>query len=544
MSTELPERPDLDQLRRQAKDLLRAARAGDPMAVGRIRTGLGLRPGTPITLSAAHLVVAREYGFASWPALVAEVRAYGMDLAERLTELVTESVRGRFDSPAGRRGWIDRATRLFADNPAVSGYDIRVAAVLGDAGQVRRMLARDPGLAVRPDDVAGWPPLLFVCSSRWHRIEPARAGGLVETAELLLEAGADPNTAVGASARAGRCSALYAAAGLANHPALARLLLDRGADPDTPSALYHTAFHPDHACLRLLLDRGARTEGVYTLGAAISVADTGAIRLLVEAGIDPRPPIPADAFAEAGEDQPPIPPVRAAVAWRCDAEAIELLLTHGAILDGADSVDPSAPSTYRLAARRGDTATVEALRRHGARDDTGTVDRFLGACARADESAARALLDDHSDLVARLSAEDQALLVDAAEHLGLLAVALMLELGFPPTVRRPVDGATALHVAAHAGRADVVRLLIDGGADVGARDTEYGATALSWAGVGSGNPPRHHTDSDWVATIQTLLDAGASPDGGWIATKPPSDEVAALLVSHGIGPDDDQAAGS
>jgi hypothetical protein len=75
MSPWLPERPDLDQLRRQAKELLRAARSGDSSAVDRMQAVLALRPGVAPTLSGAQLVIAREHGLPSWPALVAEVHA-------------------------------------------------------------------------------------------------------------------------------------------------------------------------------------------------------------------------------------------------------------------------------------------------------------------------------------------------------------------------------------------------------------------------------------------------------------------------------------
>jgi Family of unknown function (DUF5990)/Domain of unknown function (DUF5655) len=64
----LPRRPDLDQLRRQARELLRAAAANDEQALGRIRV-----VSQKHTLSAAQLAIAREYGFASWPRLRAEV---------------------------------------------------------------------------------------------------------------------------------------------------------------------------------------------------------------------------------------------------------------------------------------------------------------------------------------------------------------------------------------------------------------------------------------------------------------------------------------
>jgi hypothetical protein len=66
--SELPGRPNLDQLRRQARELLRAAAAGEPAALTRIRAF-----SARTSLSAAQLAVAREYGFASWPALHAEV---------------------------------------------------------------------------------------------------------------------------------------------------------------------------------------------------------------------------------------------------------------------------------------------------------------------------------------------------------------------------------------------------------------------------------------------------------------------------------------
>jgi len=64
----LPGRPDLDQLRRQARELARAAAANDDQALRRIRAVSQKQ-----TLSAAQLAIAREHGFASWPKLRAEV---------------------------------------------------------------------------------------------------------------------------------------------------------------------------------------------------------------------------------------------------------------------------------------------------------------------------------------------------------------------------------------------------------------------------------------------------------------------------------------
>src|SRR5437764_6800779 len=66
--TYLPARPDLEQLRHQAKDLLRDANQGNANAVARIRAVSGR-----LILAAAQLAIAREYGFESWPRLKREV---------------------------------------------------------------------------------------------------------------------------------------------------------------------------------------------------------------------------------------------------------------------------------------------------------------------------------------------------------------------------------------------------------------------------------------------------------------------------------------
>jgi hypothetical protein len=65
---DLPDRPDLDQLRRQARELQRAAASGDADALHQVRSVAGT-----ISLSAAQLAIARDHGFASWPHLKAEV---------------------------------------------------------------------------------------------------------------------------------------------------------------------------------------------------------------------------------------------------------------------------------------------------------------------------------------------------------------------------------------------------------------------------------------------------------------------------------------
>jgi catechol 2,3-dioxygenase-like lactoylglutathione lyase family enzyme len=72
-SVDPPLRPDnLEQLRKQAKQLLRSARAGDQTALGRFAAVHGAVQSDPLRLSQAQLVVAREAGFSSWPSLHGE----------------------------------------------------------------------------------------------------------------------------------------------------------------------------------------------------------------------------------------------------------------------------------------------------------------------------------------------------------------------------------------------------------------------------------------------------------------------------------------
>src|SRR5262249_33263949 len=70
----LPSRPDLDQLKRQAKELKRDHEGGKVSAAARIAANHPRLKGQPLatilkrqlSLAAAQLVIAREYGFRNW----------------------------------------------------------------------------------------------------------------------------------------------------------------------------------------------------------------------------------------------------------------------------------------------------------------------------------------------------------------------------------------------------------------------------------------------------------------------------------------------
>ena len=65
--------PDLEQLKRQAKELLQAFVAGEPHAAAEVNAHYRAADASKFALHDAQLVVARSYGFESWPKLKAYV---------------------------------------------------------------------------------------------------------------------------------------------------------------------------------------------------------------------------------------------------------------------------------------------------------------------------------------------------------------------------------------------------------------------------------------------------------------------------------------
>ena len=95
---QFPPRPDLDQLRAQAKELLRAAKDGDDEARARLAAVSDRQ-----TLATAQLALAREYGLASWSRLKLEIE----------TRLALDS------------GDLRRVARLLAEEPELARVDLK-----------------------------------------------------------------------------------------------------------------------------------------------------------------------------------------------------------------------------------------------------------------------------------------------------------------------------------------------------------------------------------------------------------------------------------
>jgi ankyrin repeat protein len=129
----LPARPSLSQLRKQAKELLRAYRAGEPAAITEVERFERAPDPARFVLTDAQRVLARTYGFSSWPALRDHVD--GVNLAA----LVAAAEAG--DVVAVRRLAKARPDR-FVPRPAGFCDGALRRAVLGRNEELTRVLMR------------------------------------------------------------------------------------------------------------------------------------------------------------------------------------------------------------------------------------------------------------------------------------------------------------------------------------------------------------------------------------------------------------------
>src|ERR1700675_3866587 len=159
MKKQLPSRPNLEQLKNQAKTILRGHRAANPDALKQIQeyhprwrnsSEAAIRTAR-FTLSDAQLVVANEYGFETWAKLKAHVQLYE-------SPLTTQASVNTLREEAGR----------------------------GDLALVNKLLDAQPSLINEP----GGPGVRT-------SLHQAVFGRQEATVNLLLERGADPNRRCG-----------------------------------------------------------------------------------------------------------------------------------------------------------------------------------------------------------------------------------------------------------------------------------------------------------------------------------------------------------
>ena len=502
----MPDRPHLDRFRRQARDLQRAVRAGDPDAVARVGRH---RPGdaSGLRLSAAQFVVAREHGFASWPRLVRYLRtvaehgwetglaaAPATDPAQEFCRLACLTY-GRDDGPAR---WA-RARHLLAEHPEMTSVDIWAAAAAARPDHVGPLLAERPRRVAERGGPFRWRPLFYLAYSRFDPAVPAER--VLAVARLLLDAGADPHEGYLFDALPSPFTVLTGVFGHGElgrsrqppHPhwrALGRLLLDAGADPNDAQTLYNRMFEPDDSHLELLFGYGlgtgdggpwkARIEDLdpparmlrVQLRWAVEHRQAARVRLLVEHGVDFRSPFDGDGPAwSPGDGHTPVE-----LAWlNGDSEIADYLVGEGAAPPGPDPVRELIAAAFRV--------------------DRSTLDRIRA---------------EHPGALAEARRTRPGLMVWAATRAPIAAVTVLADLGFDVNAYgrgdAPVEEAweTALHHSAAGGDVELTGLLLDLGADPDLRDHRFGATPLGWA--------RHHHQTSTAALLEPVT--APPPNGG------------------------------
>ena len=531
----LPDQPNLEQYKKQAKDLLRARAQGSRAALDRIarhHPRLQNQPqdavrSEPFHLADAQLVIAREHGFESWPKFAKHIETLRLsrevasldDATSRFIEAACSPRHGH------RSGTLEEAEMILARYPHVAPSSIYTAAILADEATVRDFLARDPSSATAKGGPLGWDALTHLCFSRYLRLDRTRSEAFVRTARALLDAGASPNTGWieiidHPNPRPLLEAAIYGAAAVAQHAGLTRLLLERGADPNDEETAYHVIETYDNTVLKILLESGKLNE--QSLSTALlrkcDWHDLEGLRLVLERGADP------NRMTEWG-----LTALHQSVRRDNILPMIELLLDYGA--------DPAIPnregkSAIWIAVRRGRADALDLFEKRGTPINLIGVDALIAGCARNYKETIRSILAAEPQLKSQLIDEGGTLLAEFAGVGNLAGVRNLLDLGVSVTaLYREGDGyygiakeSTALHVAAWRARPDVAKELIARGAPVNARDGR-GRTALQLA-------VKACVDSYWTElrspeSVRALLEAGSSIEGIELPTG--YDEIDKLL---------------
>jgi hypothetical protein len=495
----LPGNANLEQLKKGAKSFQRAVRAGDAGAAEVVREFHprlpDAQPGSPelngFTRTDAQLVVARQFGFSSWPKLKAH-----LELVARYARSPHEQPVGEplADEPAVVNEFLRlacltygdddpdrfrRAASLLQEHDWLQSASIHTIAATGDLDAARELLARDPSQASLVGGPHGWEPLLYLTYSR---VPLGPGGSAIGVARLLLEHGADPNAGYLWEGLIPPFTALTGALGgggaIPRHPeelAVARLLLQAGADANDGQALYNRGWgqDPQEDWLDLLFEFGLGT------------GDGGPWRRrLGDRQDSPRKMLEDLLIAAAGHGL---------------TDRVRRLLARGVDPEGREPKHPiyQGRSPVQVAALAGHLDVVAVLVDAGASWDHDRVDELLATAMAGDRATVERLLATDPDLRQRAIERCPDQLIRAAEQNNSEAVALLIELGFDVNAR---SRTAPLHEAAMRGNLPVIRLLLDHGADPNVRDRAYHATPAGWA--------EHHGQRE----AQQLLEALEQPE--------------------------------
>jgi ankyrin repeat protein len=361
--------------------------------------------------------------------------------------------------------------RNAADVQAAELHGIERALVLADPAALAELLRAEPAPATAPVD--GLPPLLVLL-----RRSTGSDAAVRECAQLLLDAGADPN-----SQAESQMTALYSAVERRDLE-LAELLLDHGAERDD-DAFYHACEQGDTAFLDLLYEPGHETMVNHKL----DFEDAAGLQWFLDRGIDVN-------------------------AHRCMHHAIARGRGVGILTMLLDAgADPNLPwdrwdpgrLPLALAARCGHLAAYELLAARGATAELDPVDAAVLAVARG-ESVRLPTAPPPS--LGNPCTRDYGWILGQFALLGRTdVVRSLLDAGMPVDTRG-WSNFTPLDQAAMHGRTETVRLLIERGADLTdtAFDDEH-PTPLDCAIWGLAN--NRADDGDYRGSVAALVAAGA-----------------------------------
>ncbi|HWZ42562.1 MAG TPA: ankyrin repeat domain-containing protein [Candidatus Saccharimonadales bacterium] len=354
------------------------------------------------------------------------------------------------------------AVRLL--DPSIVEEDFSCALVYGDAQTVTRMLNADPALARRKAGHRQWEPMLYLCFSGYAAADSPRKAALLETAQLLIQAGAEVNprflsNPIDLQSKDPQSEerAIYGAAGIYNNPELTRLLLISGADPNDGETPYHAPEHHDIAALKVLWQWLYPDSRATVLLRLCDSHNFDALEWTLDHGADPN-------HRGRWEDQALHHSLRRLNAFPFQ----QLIVRKGGDPNGQTR---SGMSVFQMAALRGRQDVIDLITARGAVDDLTETQRFLYALATSNAAQAKAALIKKPDLIAGLSDEELLAMNSAAGQGHLEAVRLMIEVGMPID-RHGVNGDTPLHYAASMGHLPVVRLLVEAHAPLHARQMQ------------------------------------------------------------------------
>lgn len=470
---EWPYRPDFGQFKRQAKDLLKAYRAGDLHAVAEVRGHEQAPDPAAFALHDAQRVLARSYGFASWQKLksyVQTIQPYFRPMEPKSDDDANRFLRlaciTYFDGDHPLRR--DRARQLFAEKSHLAKANLYTATAVGDVAAVTDFLAKRADVHAKggPFD---WEPLLYAAYSRLD--SQAEGHSTLEAARLLLEAGADANA--GFLWEGGYLfTALTGVLGLGEddvfrtqgplwqppHPhwvEFARLLLEAGADPNDNQGLYNRMQYPNDEHLKLLFE--------YGLG-----KDRGGPwfkRFFQDWPYAENVRGPADILAYQ-------------LRWAIESnyfDRVKLLVENGVDVNRAQH---GGVTPYAVAVSNGHQQIAEYLVTKGAKRiavSLSPADEFSIACHRDDADRVRELVAGNPSLLN----DAEGLLTEIAAGGCVDSVRLLVELGVD--INGKAGSEPPLHCAARAGRLETVKLLVELGADVHARDKYWNSPPLGFA---------------------------------------------------------------